>query len=503
MIRSGITPLDERLGGLLPGRTYVLSGAPGTGKSVACLEFLNAALEEGGTAAILTHDDPGDLIAQGEFLGIDLDRALREERFVLLRYQLDFARRFSRAATPETAFEELRALLGERVPTRIAIDSMSPFLEGSAASGSGISAMLRFVESLGATALLTYPGDLAGLFDRRLEPLMQRAAAILHLTAEPDRSGRIEVRKIRYTVPSTAPIPFRIQAGAGIAPLAGERMRRAEDVPVEARRKVLVLDVDGHFPGELLAILRSQFDVAVRTKVGSAFSDLAQSTAGAVVLDVSRDTVPDALALVRELRRGGNRSPIVLVTQYTLRSADRARALRAGADEFLSADMRPDEFALRIDAAVRRGRSPLAPSADVEVPIVTQHEADGRPVPFDERTFRDAVEAHLRNDPAPFFTMVRLRPHGGARNGALEALCQTVLGTVRVDGGDLAGTLADGVAVYLHSARRKDVVPFIERVREDWRGAGRGELDVETATWPAEEAQVQSILGAGAAVAQQ
>ena len=494
MIKSGIAPLDERLGGLLPGRTYVLSGAPGTGKSIACLEFLNAALEEGATAAILTHDDPGDLIAQGEFLGLDLDRALREERFVLLRYQLDFSRRFCRAPSPEVAFDELRRLLGDHTPSRIAIDSMAPFLEGSAASGSGVSAMLAFLESLGATSLLTYPGDLAGLFDRRIEPLVQRAAAILHLTAESDRTGRIEVRKVRFSVPSTAPVSFRIQPGAGISALGDVRQRRADDVSDDRRRRVLVLDLSNAFPEELLVILRARYDVAVRHRVASAFSDLAQSAVGAVVLDVSRDTVSDALALVRELRRGGNRSPIVLVTQYTLRSADRARALRAGADEFLSADMRTDEFALRMEGVVARGRSPLATSADVEVPIVTQREDEGQPVPFDAAEFREAVDAHLRHDAAPFFTMVSVRPRRAADAGALRTLCGAVLRTLRVDGGDLAGTTNDGVVAYLHCARRKDVAPFIERVRAEWRRAGHGELDVTTATYPAEEAQVRSLL---------
>src|SRR6478672_6418019 len=128
-IRSGIDLLDERLGGLQSGRTYVLTGAPGTGKTVACLEFLFAGISEGEKVAMLTVDDPSD------FLGIDLDDALRREQLVLLRYQLDFARRFSRAISPELAFEEFRRLLGTEPPTRLVIDSIAPFLEAGHASG--------------------------------------------------------------------------------------------------------------------------------------------------------------------------------------------------------------------------------------------------------------------------------------------------------------------------------------------------------------------------------
>ena len=82
LIASGVSPLDERLGGFVPRRTYLVCGSPGAGKSVACLEFLNGALERGESAALLTHDDPQDVIAQAAFLGLDLDRPLREEQFV-------------------------------------------------------------------------------------------------------------------------------------------------------------------------------------------------------------------------------------------------------------------------------------------------------------------------------------------------------------------------------------------------------------------------------------
>src|SRR5213075_1227270 len=97
---------------VMPGRTYVLSGAPGTGKSVACLQFLAAALQSDERAAILTQDDPQDLLSQGEFLGLDLVGAIASERLSLLRFQLDFNRRFGRASSPDEAFAELRSLLG-------------------------------------------------------------------------------------------------------------------------------------------------------------------------------------------------------------------------------------------------------------------------------------------------------------------------------------------------------------------------------------------------------
>src|SRR5687768_1349849 len=313
LMKSGIGPLDERLGGIVPGRAYVLTGAPGTGKSIACLEFLHAALDDGGVAALLTHDDPSDLLAQGDYLGLDLATALAEGRLVVVRYQLDFARKFARTADPAVAFDELTRLIGERAPQRIAIDSISPIVDAGTASGACVTAMLDFLERLGATSLITHSGDLGGRFDRRLEPLTQRAAAILHLSASRDRTVTLEIQKVRFAVASTAPISFVIRPGVGIVAAGDGAARRASDLPAETRRKLIVLTEQNIFPEELLHVLRSRFDVAVRDRT-EGFAPLAQSAPGAVLVHVRRDSIVEALALVRELRRAGSRSPIAFVT---------------------------------------------------------------------------------------------------------------------------------------------------------------------------------------------
>ncbi len=490
LIQSGIGLIDARLGGIQPRRTYVLTGAPGTGKTAACLEFLHGGFASGERVALLTADDPGDLIAEGEFLGIDLERAIRDDRLVLVRYQLDFARRFSRAVSPEVAFEELGRLLGEPVPTRIAVDSVTPFLEAGQASGAGLVAALRFVEHLGATSFVTLPGDLAGMYDRRLEPLVQRAAAILHFASLPDRTNQIEIRKVRYQVPSTAPLRFQIQPGKGLNPIAELPRRRQEDVAEETRRRVLVLNLTGAVPAEHIAALQSRFDVTVREGLTSAIAQLTQSDVGAIIIDVRRDLVDDALTLVRELRRAGNRAPIMLMTAYRLRSTDRARALRAGADEFLASDVAAEELLLRVESRVRAGRSTMQLVPEADTPMAVQPQVGEGYRPLDGEAFRQAVNAHVSGDRIPFFTIVSI----ASRNGDADSISGIALRNSRVEGGDLTAIDQEGVKIYLHSARRKDVSPFIERVREEWRHAGHGELEIQTLSYPGDEPRVRALI---------
>lgn len=487
MISSGVPTLDERLGGFAPGRVHVLSGAAGTGKTVLCLEFLAAHLDDAAPAVMITHDDPSDLLAEAQYLGIDIERALADERLILLRYQLDFARRYGRAPSVDVVFEELARLIGPKVPGRVVVDSIAPFLEGGPASGAGVTALLQFLDSTGATSLVTFPGDLSASYDRRLESLTQRAAGIFHLTADPDRTGHLDIRKIRYQVPSTAPLHYRIEAGTGIVALANDRTRRATDLAEDSKRKVLVIDLSHSFSDELLHILRSSYEVTVRTGIASSYADLVAGV-GAIMIEVRRDSINEVLTLIRGLRSGSNNSPIVLLTQYQMRAADRTQALRAGADDFIAAHIHPEEFLFRLETAMRRGHT-VRP-ATLDEPLVLQPGRDGERTALSERDFGNALGEHLNRERAPFFTLVALRP----QKGTPDCVAELAMRAVRVEGGDLVGLTDDRVLIFLHSARRKDVVPFIERLRSEALKAGCGELAVDTAAYPADADRVQEIV---------
>src|SRR5688500_8658134 len=234
MVKSGIECLDQRLPGLVEGRAHVLTGSPGSGKTVACLEFLNRGLEDGERCAMLTMDDPADLLSQCEFLGLSFDDALASGQLVLLRYQLDFARRCSRLPSPEPMFDELRRLLGE-LPQRLVIDSVMPMLEAGPASGATMAGLVRWLEELGSTAILTVPGNLETGFDRRFEPLVRRAVAIVHFALERDRSVRVELQKVRIPVASTAPLRCRIHPARGLVSIAASDRRSTADATVPAQ----------------------------------------------------------------------------------------------------------------------------------------------------------------------------------------------------------------------------------------------------------------------------
>ena len=155
-----------------------------------------------------------------------LGDAVRAGQLTILRCRADFARRYRQAAEPETVFEELRSLVGWKLPTRIAVDSVAPFLEVSATSSTPVASLARWLEATGATSLVTYPGDVARTDDLRVDALLQRAAAVVRFNAHTERGRRMEALKTRFSGASRAPIEFRIEGGRGIVPV-GDGLRLA------------------------------------------------------------------------------------------------------------------------------------------------------------------------------------------------------------------------------------------------------------------------------------
>ena len=493
---SGVRPLDYRLGGILPTRPYVVSGNPGTGKSVSCLEFIQQGLEAGEQVVLITHDDPADVMASAAFLGIDIERPLREERLILLRFQLDFVRRLGRATTADAVFVELRRLLAPFKPTRIAIDSIVPFLDGGASSSMAIYGLIQFLDELQVTSLLTFPGDMAGLYDRRLEPLMQRSAGVFHLSSDSERNHKLEVRKIRFEAASMLPVTFRILSGAGMVVITDADSSRVTVLPEEQQHRLALVNMAEPLPNELVNGLRQQFEIDVRTGMVSAFSDVVRDGVGALLLNVRRDVIESTLQLIRNLRQTDNTVPVVLITPYVLRSADRTRALRAGADDFLSSSLAPAELMARLQTIVKRGHWHDLLSTSPEPGMVLQPTSDGSTyVPMAADALTKSVRGYLERDQLPYFTLFTITPE----KGEIMGLAKLALNIVRVESGDLVGVQGKRVIAYLDSARPKDLASLKIRLREHALRLGYGDINIEALGFPANEDAVRDLLGAPAA----
>ncbi|HWC45469.1 MAG TPA: hypothetical protein VG868_05080 [Casimicrobiaceae bacterium] len=258
------------------------------------------------------------------------------------------------------------------------------------------------------------------------------------------------------------------------------------DSLIDAAAPIVLLRVVEPGSDDLLAALRLQHDVVVRD--GAAAGAIPDDAA--LVLETDHTALDRARVLVRT--NADRRRPIIVVSRFNLRSLDRARLLRDGADEVLAGDMGVPELLQRLATALRRGHLTRPPVAVHEDESLTQRTIAPAGDLLDRERFVSALQTRSAHDDAVPFTVLRLTiPESSAADR--RAFGALVLGAMRVASGDLAALLDDAVIVYLHGAARRDAAPFLERIRGR-RGVGSAPLRVETASFPADGAAVRQLL---------
>jgi circadian clock protein KaiC len=166
-ISTGVTGLDEVLGGgLLAGRTYLVRGGPGSGKTILGLHFLTAGAAAGETTLFITLEEGEDQIRRNaESLGFDLngvqflDLSPTSDFFVEAQaYDIFSPAEVERQPTTQKIVERVEALQ----PQRVFFEAMTQFRYLSPDSfhfHKQVLSFLRFLVRRGATVLFSSEGS--------------------------------------------------------------------------------------------------------------------------------------------------------------------------------------------------------------------------------------------------------------------------------------------------------------------------------------------------------
>ncbi|MBI4526399.1 MAG: hypothetical protein HY695_21575 [Deltaproteobacteria bacterium] len=94
-VSTGIAELDPHIEGGFPvGRSYLVRGEPGTGKSIFCLQFLVSGLTRGEKAIYVAVDEkPADITSQAESLGWNLSPYIDRKELLILDASAYFSSR--------------------------------------------------------------------------------------------------------------------------------------------------------------------------------------------------------------------------------------------------------------------------------------------------------------------------------------------------------------------------------------------------------------------------
>ncbi|MFZ3382708.1 MAG: ATPase domain-containing protein [Candidatus Methanoperedens sp.] len=222
-IQTGITGLDEMIGGGYPkGRTMLVLGMTGSGKTILGLSFIHKACMEGRKSLIIaTEELPGDVIAQSGSVGMDLEEFNKNG---LLGIDKVYEERTGHAkellAYGITDTDKLQSnIIGllERIPRdveSVLIDNLGVFTLNMSANEfrSQIDSLVAGLTKRNITALLIM--DLSA--DNRTENIASYSVYGVLRTSIKDnpftgaRERLLEVLKIRNTKISLSPIMFEI-----------------------------------------------------------------------------------------------------------------------------------------------------------------------------------------------------------------------------------------------------------------------------------------------------
>lgn len=224
-IPTGIAELDPLIeGGLKAGKTYLVVGEPGTGKTVLGLQFLVSGLMEKEKGLYVAIDEkPADVIEQAASLGWDLAPFIESKEFLILDASPYFSARATdghgKSIDVQRVIADLNNYIARMGATRLVIDPVGPLLFGRESAFRTFDQARLFFHGLQSntttTNLLTnYAVERS---TRGLEEYLVSGTFVLEMTLAQGRFVRtLTIEKMRSTAVAPAQYVFHIVQDRGI-----------------------------------------------------------------------------------------------------------------------------------------------------------------------------------------------------------------------------------------------------------------------------------------------
>lgn len=241
-VSSGVKGLDEILGGGFPkGRTILVVGSPGSGKTILATQFLSAGAAEGERGIYITFDERPEQVKENvSAFGWDLDQLEAEGKLLFVdatpfRHAKSLAGAFEtrgsvtmQSIIPEVTLkalvETVKRLAEEEEASRLAVDPITSLIVRYQSPIKRRRAMLMLFDALsstGATCLVTSEMRTSMLSRKfQLEEFLSQGVVLLRTGIHEGNVVRaIQVEKMRGIAHDTQLRPYLIgQNGIEVFP---------------------------------------------------------------------------------------------------------------------------------------------------------------------------------------------------------------------------------------------------------------------------------------------
>lgn len=230
LAKTGIEGLDERIGGLLRGRTYLVTGETGTGKTLFSLTFLLRGIEMGEPGIYLLVDEEYDDFIKGAYdFGWDLESYIRSGQLQILSLMPDFIDRMRDKSADVVVMSIVQGIqeharrLGAK---RLVIDPVAPLIvkeQDVAWTREYIKSLIINIEKkIGATSIIVseIPTGSQTLSRFGVEEFLAAGVFVLGIERVGDEFRRtLFIRKMRWRPVPPEIYVFEIVKGKGVTVL--------------------------------------------------------------------------------------------------------------------------------------------------------------------------------------------------------------------------------------------------------------------------------------------
>lgn len=226
-VSTGIPGLDPLIGGGFPAcKSYLVTGEPGTGKSIFCVQFVLNGLMNGEKAVYVAVDEkPADIVEEAASLGWNLLKYMEEKRLLILDASPFFTGRAGTARgggiDVAKTVADLASYVKRMEASRVVIDPVGPLISSSDSPSATQEHVRTLVHALhdhmGTTNLLTSYNSVRHSGELGVEEYMVAGVVELSVCRIRERLSRtLLVRKMRGTAIDLVEHQFNIHKEKGI-----------------------------------------------------------------------------------------------------------------------------------------------------------------------------------------------------------------------------------------------------------------------------------------------